>query len=134
TSWAVARQTLGAISGQQRGWSNPPAFVALIMGAIATAFLPWWMLRAPDPLVPPALFRSRNFTVTNLSTLVIYAALAVTFYYLTLFLRGTLGYSAAAAGVATVPGVLLLALFSSRLGALSARYGARWLVTLGPIL
>src|SRR5207253_11003453 len=60
--------------------------------------------------------------------------LAVTFYYLTLFLQGTLGYSAAAAGVATMPGVLLLALFSSRLGALSARYGARWLLTLGPIL
>src|SRR6266576_3252665 len=92
------------------------------------------MLHAPHPLVAPALFRSRNFTVTNLSTLVIYAALAVTFYYLTLFLQGTLGYSAAAAGVATMPGVLLLALFSSRLGGLSARYGARWLLTLGPIL
>src|SRR5437899_1977101 len=117
-----------------RGWSNPFAFVALGIGAIATALLPWWMLRAPDPLVPPALFRSRNFTVTNLSTLVVYAALAVTFYYLTLFLQGTLGYSAAATGVATMPGVLLLALFSSRLGGLSARYGARWLLTLGPIL
>src|SRR2546426_8832370 len=33
-----------------------------------------------------------------------------------------------------MPGVLLLALFSSRLGGLSARYGARWLLTLGPIL
>src|SRR5256884_123915 len=134
TALALAGLSVGAISGQQRGWSNPSAFVALGIGAIATALLPWWMLRAPDPLVPPALFRSRNFTVTNLSTLVIYAALAVTFYYLTLFLQGTLGYSAAAAGVATMPGVLLLALFSSRLGGLSARYGARWLLTLGPML
>src|SRR5438132_1202809 len=134
TALALAGLSVGAISGQQRGWSNPSAFVALGIGAIATALLPWWMLRAPDPLVPPALFRSRNFTVTNLSTLVIYAALAVTFYYLTLFLQGPLGYSAAAAGVATMPGVLLRALFSSRLGGLSARYGARWLLTLGPML
>jgi len=134
TALALAGLSAGAISGQQRGWSNPSAFVALGVGAIATALLPWWMIRARDPLVPPALFRSRNFTVTNLSTLVIYAALAVTFYYLTLFLQGTLGYSAAAAGVATMPGVLLLALFSSRLGALSARYGARWLLTIGPVL
>jgi len=133
TALALAGLSVGAISGQQRGWSSS-ALVALGIGAIATALLPWWMLRAPDPLVPPALFRSRNFTVTNLSTLVIYAALAITFYYLTLFLQGTLGYSAAAAGVATMPGVLLLALFSSRLGGLSARYGARWLLTLGPIL
>src|SRR3989441_3306331 len=134
TALTLAGLSVGAISGQQRGWSNPSAFVALGIGAIATALLPWWMLRAPDPLVPPALFRSRNFAVTNLSTLVIYAALAVTFYYLTLFLQGTLGYSAAAAGVATMPGVLLLAWFSSRLSGLSARYGARWLLTLGPIL
>ena len=134
TALALAGLSVGAISGQQRGWSNPSAIVALGIGAIATTLLPWWMLRASHPLVPPALFRSRNFTVTNLSTLVIYAALAVTFYYLTLFLQGTLGYSAAAAGVATMPGVLLLALFSSRLGALSVRYGARWLLTIGPVL
>ena len=134
TALALAGLSVGAISGQQRGWSNPSAFAALGIGAIATAVLPWWMRRAADPLVPPALFRSRNFTVTNLSTLVIYAAFGVTFYYLTLFLQGTLGYSAAAAGIALMPGVLLLALFSSRLGALSARYGARRLLTIGPIL
>jgi hypothetical protein len=92
------------------------------------------MLRAPDPLVPPALFRSRNFTVTNFSSLVIYAALAVTFYYLTLFLQGTLGYSAAATGIASVPGALFMALFSTRFGALAARYGARWFITMGPAL
>src|SRR3989442_4028598 len=33
-----------------------------------------------------------------------------------------------------MPGVLLLALFSSRLGALSVRYGARWLLTIGPVV
>ena len=72
--------------------------------------------------------------MTNLSTLVIYAAFAVTFYYLTLFLQGTLEYSAAAAGIALIPGVLLMALFSSRLGGLTARYGVRRLLTIGPAL
>lgn len=134
TALAVGGLVVGTISGQEREWHSRSAFVALGVGAVATAFLPWWMLRARDPLVPPALFRSRNFTVTNLSTFVIYAALAVTFYFLTLFLQGTLGYSAAAAGVATVPGVLFMALFSSRFGALAARYGARWFLTAGPIL
>src|SRR5207253_8683919 len=93
-----------------------------------------WMRHASHPLVPPALFRSRNFTVTNLSTLVIYAALAVVFYYLPLFLQGPLGYSAAAAGVAMVPGVLFMALFSARFGALATRFGARWFLVAGPAL
>ena len=134
TALAVGGLGVGTISGQQRGWHSPSAVAGLAVGGLATALLPLWIRRAPDPLVPPGLFRSRNFTVTNLSTLVIYAALAVTFYYLALFLQGTLGYSAAAAGVATIPGVAFMAVFSSRLGALSARWGARSFMTAGPLL
>ena len=134
TALAVGGFVVGTISGQERQWHNPAAFVALGVGAAATALLPWWMLRASNPLIPPSLFRSRNFTVTNLSSLVIYAALAVTFYYLTLLLQGTFGYTATAAGVATVPGILFMALFSARFGALAARYGARWFLTAGPAL
>jgi MFS family permease len=58
----------------------------------------------------------------------------VTFYYMTLLLQGTFGYSAAAAGVATAPGVIFMVLFSARFGALAARYGARWFMTAGPAL
>ena len=134
TGLAVGGFVVGTISGQQREWHSPAALAALGIGGVATVLLPWWMLRAPNPLVPPALFRSRNFTVTNLSTLVVYAALAVTFYYLALFLQGTLGYSAAAAGIALVPGALFMALFSARFGALAVRYGARWFMTAGPAL
>ncbi|HEV2356136.1 MAG TPA: MFS transporter [bacterium] len=134
TALAVGGFVVGTVSGQQRQWHNPAAYVALGIGAAATALLPWWMLRVSNPLVPPSLFRSRNFTVTNLSSFVIYAALAVILYYLTLLLQGTFGYSAAAAGVATVPGILFMALFSARFGALAARYGARWFMTAGPAL
>jgi EmrB/QacA subfamily drug resistance transporter len=130
---AVGGLVFGTISGQQREWHGPEAFVALGIGCAATALLPVRMLNAANPLVPPSLFRSRNFTVTNLSTLVIYAALAVTFYYLTLFMQGTLGYTAAAAGVATIPAAIFMAVFSARFGALASRYGARWFMTAGPV-
>lgn len=132
TALAVGGLVIGTISGEQRAWQSPAAFAALGVGAAAAVLLPVWMLRARNPLVPPALFRSRNFTVTNLSTLVIYAALSVTFYFLALFLQGTLGYSAAGAGFATMPGALFMALFSARFGALGARYGARWFMACGP--
>ena len=120
---AVGGLVFGTISGQQREWHGPGAFAALGIGGAATILLPVWMLRTANPLVPPSLFRSRNFIVTNLSTLVIYAALAVTFYYLTLFMQGILGYTAAAAGVATIPAGIFMAVFSARFGALASRYG-----------
>jgi EmrB/QacA subfamily drug resistance transporter len=131
---AVGGLVIGTISGQQRAWHSPAAFAALGIGVAAGAVLPFWMLRAKNPLVPPALFRSRNFTVTNLSSLVIYAALSATFYYLTLFLQGTLGYTAAGTGIALAPGALFMALFSPRFGALASRYGARWFMAAGPLI
>src|SRR5205823_15003225 len=80
------------------------------------------------------LFRSRNFTVTNISTFLIYGALYVTFYYVALMVQGVLGYSAAAAGLAGVPGGVLLALLSTRFGALAGQYGPKLFMRIGPAL
>ena len=134
TALAVGGLVIGMIAGEQRAWHSPTAFAALAVGTAAALLLPFWMLRARNPLVPPELFRSRNFTVTNLSTLVIYAALSAMFYFLTLFLQGTLGYTAAATGIALAPGALFMALFSPRFGALATRYGARWFMAVGPAI
>jgi EmrB/QacA subfamily drug resistance transporter len=131
---AVGGLAFGAIYGQQRDWRDPLAFVALGVGCVAAILFVVDTLRSPHPLVPPELFRSRNFTVINLSTFVIYGALAVTFYYMTLFLQGTLGYSAEAVGLAFIPGVLFMILFSSRFGALASRYGPRWFLAVGPAI
>ncbi len=131
---AVGGLSFGATYGQQRDWRDPLAYVALAAGVVATIAFPFLMRRSRDPLVPLELFRSRNFTVTNISTLLIYGALYVTFYYLALFLQGVLGYSASAAGLAGIPGGLLLVVLSTRFGALSARYGPKIFMTVGPAL
>jgi EmrB/QacA subfamily drug resistance transporter len=131
---AVGGLAFGAIYGQQREWRDPLAFAALGLGAIAAVALPVLMVRSRNPLIPPHLFRSRNFTVTNLSTLVIYGALYVSGYYLTIFMQGTVGYSAAAAGLAFLPASAFLVLFSSRFGALAGQRGSRWFMAAGPAI
>jgi EmrB/QacA subfamily drug resistance transporter len=131
---AVGGLSFGAIYGQQRDWRDPLAYIALAAGILGTVAFPFLMARNRDPLVPLELFRSRNFTVTNISTFLIYGALYVTFYFLTLFMQGTLGYNAAAAGIAGVPGTLFLVLFSTRFGKLAARYGPRIFMTVGPAI
>jgi len=131
---AVGGLAFGTIRGQQQDWKDPIAYVALAVGALATIAIVPLMRKREHPLIPPSLFRSRNFTVSNISTLVIYGALYVTFFNLGLFVQGTLGYDAAAAGIMGVPGVIFLALFSTRVGRMGARYGPRIFMTVGPLL
>ena len=131
---AVGGLAFGTIYGQQRAWRDPAGYIALAVGVAATIALPILMIRRPHPLIPPELFRSRNFTVTNISTLLIYGALYVSFYYLALLQQGTLGYSAAAAGAAGIPGSLFLIFFSRRFGSLAARFGPKWFMAIGPAI
>jgi EmrB/QacA subfamily drug resistance transporter len=131
---AVGGLAFGAIYGQQRAWEDPVGYVLLALGVVATAALPFWMRHASSPLIPLGLFRSRNFTVTNISTLLIYGSLYVTFYYMGLFQQGTLGYTAAAAGAAGIPGSIFLIFFSPRFGSLAARYGPRIFMAVGPLI
>jgi EmrB/QacA subfamily drug resistance transporter len=131
---AVGGLAFGAIYGQQRAWQDPLGYLALAVGVVASIALPFWMMRAKHPLIPLGLFHFRNFTVTNISTLLIYGSLYVTFYYLGLFQQGTLGYTAAAAGAAGIPGSLFLIFLSSRFGAVAARYGPRWFMAIGPAI
>lgn len=129
---AVGGLAFGTIRGQEQGWSEPVVIASLVTGGVAAISLPFLMLLRDDPLVPPRLFRSRNFTVTNLSTLVIYGALYVSLTFQGIFLIGVLGYNEQAAGLASVPATLLLVLFSTRFGGLAARYGPRRFMAVGP--
>ena len=131
---AVGGLSFGAIYGQQREWRDPVGYALLAAGLIATLALPLLMTRRRDPLIPPGLFASRNFTVTNVSTFLIYGALYVLGYFLALFVQGTVGYSAAAAGLTFVPPGLFLVLLSSRFGALAGRLGPRRFMAIGPAL
>ncbi len=129
---AVGGLSFGAIIGQQENWHGALPYVSLAIGAIATIAFPFLMLTSKHPLVPLGLFKSRNFTVTNISTLVIYGALYVTFQFMAIYLIGTIGFNPAATGLVGIPGTLFLVLFSSRFGKLAARYGPRIFMAVGP--
>lgn len=131
---AVGGLTFGTIRGEAQEWRDPVAFIALAAGAVATIALPFLMRRRTNPLIPLELFKSRNFTVTNISTLVIYGALYVTFQYLAIFAIGTIGYNELAFGISGIPGTLFLIFLSSRFGKLAVRFGPRIFMTVGPAI
>ena len=81
---AVGGLTVGAIRGESEQWQDGSAFVALAIGGLAAVAWPILMARSSHPLVPLSLFKSRNFTVTNISTLLIYGSIYVTIQFLSL--------------------------------------------------
>ena len=99
----VGGLAFGATRGAERQWQDVIAWISLAIGAVATIAFPFLMRMRANPLVPMSLFSSRNFTVVNLSTFVIYGALYVTLIFQSLFLQGTLGYSPVAAGAIGLP-------------------------------
>jgi EmrB/QacA subfamily drug resistance transporter len=90
--------------------------------------------RSSHPVLPVDIFKSRQFTVANVVTVPMYAALTGVFFLLAVDLQQVLGYSPLQAGAALFPVTIILLLLSSRAGALAQRIGPRVPMTVGPIV
>ncbi|WP_206515513.1 MFS transporter [Georgenia faecalis] len=107
---------------------------AALVGAVAAVAFVVVEARTPHPMVPLGIFADRTFSVVNVATFLIYAALGAVTFFLVLQLQVVAGYGPLAAGAATIPFTLLLLVFSPRVGTLLDRTGPRPLMTLGPAL
>jgi EmrB/QacA subfamily drug resistance transporter len=111
--------------------------VVAAAGGAGTALLVAFVLferRAADPMLPLGIFRSRQFSGANAATLANYFAIGAVFFFLSLQLQDVLGYSALAAGAASVPATVMMLAFSPRAGALAERIGPRIPMTVGPLV
>jgi EmrB/QacA subfamily drug resistance transporter len=85
-------------------------------------------------MMPLSLYRSRNFSGTNVLTLMLYFAFGGALYYLPFGLIRIGGYSATEAGAAFLPLALTLGFGASFAGAVADHFGARLSLTAGPII
>jgi EmrB/QacA subfamily drug resistance transporter len=122
-----------ALAGLTFGLSET-SWPLVIAGAVLLVAFVAVERRTRRPLVPMSLFSSPVFSGTNGVTLLLYGALGVVFFLLSLVLQGPLGYTPLQAGAATVPITIAMLLFSSRAGALAQRIGPRIPMTVGPLL
>jgi EmrB/QacA subfamily drug resistance transporter len=122
------------IEAQTAGWTDRAVLGSLAVGLLALAAFIGVELRQPVPMLPLRLFRSRAFAGTNLLTLLLYAALGGSLFFLPLNLIQVQGYSTAGAGAALLPFVLLMFALSRWAGGLVERYGARLPLVIGPTI
>jgi EmrB/QacA subfamily drug resistance transporter len=125
--------TYGLIDGARAGFGNVwPWFVASLAGF---AVLVLSERRAEAPLLPPELLRARVFVVANIYTLLIYAALGASSFYLALYLQSqAVGYSPARASLVFLPISLVMFFLAARFGRLADRDGPRLYLTVAPLV
>jgi MFS family permease len=117
-----------------RGWTDSAVLGVGALAVVGGVAFVHRMLYADDPLVPPALFRSRAFTVMNLATGLLYGALGVSFFLVAYELQVAAGWTALRAGAALLPVTVLMFVLSAASGSLAQRIGPRLQLTAGPLL
>ena len=116
------------------GWSSPVIYLPFTLGLIALVAFILRQRTTKHPMVPLGLFRVRNFSVGNVATTLVYAALSLGGFLITVFLQEIGGFSATAAGLAFLPMTIISIVLSSFFGTLAGKYGPRLFMGLGPIV
>src|SRR5262249_52001830 len=91
--------TWGLVRATSVVWGRVEVVAALVAGAsLVVAFLAWER-RAPSPMLPLGLFRSRGFSAANGVSFFMYAGLFGTLFLMAQFFQSALGYSPLQAGI-----------------------------------
>ncbi|RQX08864.1 MFS transporter [Micromonospora ureilytica] len=132
---ALAGVTYALIDAPARGFDSAEVLIAAVVGVLsAVAFVLLERRRGDAAMLPTGLFSSRLFSVLNLFTVVVYAALGGFTFFFAVYLQNVVGWSAFRTGIALLPMTLLLLVGSARAGALSARIGPRLPLAIGPVV
>jgi EmrB/QacA subfamily drug resistance transporter len=133
-SLGLAGLTYALVEAGGRGLADPAVAVTGGAGCLLLIAFLLFERRASAPMLPLAIFRSRQFSGANAATLANYLAIGAMFFFLSLQLQNVLGYSALAAGAASMPATLIMLLFSPQAGELGQRIGPRVPMTVGPLV
>ena len=124
----------GLVRGNDAGWTSPEVLGALGGSAVLLAGFLVRQRRASAPLVPLGMFRSRGFAAGTVVSLLLFAALYGSVFFLAQFLQAGQGHSPFAAGLRLVPWTATLLVVAPVAGLLADRTGDRPVLVGGLVL
>ncbi len=126
--------TYALIEGEVDGWTAPRILGAFALAAVAAAAFLVIESRTADPMVDLGMFRHRAFS-GGTGTMMIWSFGILGIYFFTsLYLQQTLGFSPTKAGLAFVPMALCVALFAALAPRVESLAGAHRTVSFGMLL
>ena len=121
----LAGLVYGLIESSASGFDDQVVLAALVLGVVALWAFVFVERHTKEPMVPPSLFRSRDFDGATLVTLLFYMALTGSLYFVPFLLMQVHGYSALVTGSVFLPFVAMALLLGPISGRICARFGAK---------
>jgi len=122
--WAV-------IKGQELGWTSPTIVICMTVGVVLLVGFALWERRSSAPMLPLYFFKSRAFSMANISSLLMYFGMFGSVFLLSQYLQVVQHYSPFQAGLRILPWTLAPIFVAPIAGASSDRVGGGLLMGVG---
>ncbi|MGE5286675.1 MAG: MFS transporter, partial [Micromonosporaceae bacterium] len=131
---ALAATTFVLIEGPSIGWASLRVTAAAMIAAIAAACFGWAERRAAEPMIDPGLVRERVLRGGIAASVLWGTGINGVFFFTSLFLQRSAGFSATRTGLVFLPLAALVVLVTPFTPGLTARFGAAGTVAAGLVL
>jgi MFS family permease len=119
------------VRAAQVGWGSTETLVEFALALALLATFVAIELRSSHPLVRLGLLRSGSLVRANVSAMVIFGSYVSFQFVATLYLQTLLGWSPIGTALAFLPGGLIVAFASPRVGPLADRFGTEKVIAVG---
>ncbi|MET0143792.1 MAG: MFS transporter [Ilumatobacteraceae bacterium] len=112
------------IEGPLHGWVSVESLLWFGGAAIVLVAFAFWELRNPHPMLELRLFKNPRFAVSSGGITLVFFALFGTFFLISQYLQGVVGYSPLGAAVRLLPMSAMMMFVAPQTPKLVARFGA----------
>jgi EmrB/QacA subfamily drug resistance transporter len=111
--------------GSEYAWGSSEIVGLIIAGVVLLAVFFWWEQRVAEPILPPRLFKIRNFATAQILSFLVGAAMFGAVNFLPQYMQNVRGASATASGLLLLPlmfGMLAVMLGTGQITTKTGRY------------
>ena len=125
---------LGFSNAGNDAWTNVNVYAPLIVGVVTLIIFTWRQLTMEKPMLDLRVFKSKVFTFSTIIIMIVYAGLISSELIIPMYLQNGIAYSAFDAGLALMPGAIIMGIMNPITGKLFDKIGPRALALIGLIL
>lgn len=123
--------TIGINQGHYWGWSNEKTLLAFGLTLLILISFIYAEKKCSQPLIEFHLFTVKNFLAANIAGCILYFTMTAWILIFGIYLQRVAGMTSEQAGLSMLPFGIVLVIFSTQMGKLSKRFGAKFLIVTG---